>query len=270
MKLKGAVFPKKNVGQFAQSSQQQEVHAENNQTVSEITHTLQFTPSNITKAFMKLISNIGETLMWFFVPALLIGMHKWFRTQNWYEPEAFFIIALIVLNVPVMIWLYCKYGYMSDRHTLPLLIIPILYVPVGLQELAIWCQERFSKKAKPSAAIKHNERFWFLVLFLIGVSICAPKLFKPIRMEKQGYRAAAKWLKANTDSAVIVAVPDGRISFYAQRQGLVYYDGNIPPNAIYIVIVSQEAIDKLSLGKVVYEYIYKRNNKNNVAVYRNF
>jgi hypothetical protein len=141
---------------------------------------------NIAKAFGKLAGNIGETLMWFFVPALLIGMHTWFKTRKWHEPEKFFIIVIIALNIPIMIWLYCKYGYISDRHMLPLLIIPILYVPIGLQELAIWFQERFSKKVEPFAVKGRNEQFWFLVLFLIGVSICAPKLLSPISIEKQG------------------------------------------------------------------------------------
>ena len=272
MKLKGAVFPKKNVGQFVQSSQQLEVNAENDQTISDAVYTSQFTPSNIAKALGKLVGNTGETLMWFFVPALLIGMHKRFKTLKWYEPEKFFVIAVIALNIPVMIWLYCKHGYMSDRHTLPLLILPILYVPVGLQELAIWCQKRSPKKIELSAATKQNERFWFLVLFLIGVSICAPKLFRPIRAEKQGYRAAAEWLKANTDSATIVAVPDKRISFYAERRGLVYENEHIPEKAEYVVSVfkkrGNEPASVSPSGKLEYEYFGKRVKSVNVTIHR--
>lgn len=273
MKLKRAVFPKKDIGQFAQTSQQLEVHTKSNQTVSEATHTSQFTLTNIAKAFYKLVQNIGETLMWFFLPALFIGMYKWFKGRKWYEPERFFIIALIVLNVSVIIWLYCKYGYMSDRHTLPLLIIPILYVPVGLQELAIWFQKRFSRKVESSTAINRNERFWVLVLLLIGVSICVPKLLRPIRIKKQGYRAAAQWLKANTDSTAIVAVPDKRISFYAERKGLVYENGNIPKKAEYIVKISKKGNDKTvstkPFGKIKYEYVDKTKRGTNVIIYSN-
>ena len=188
------------------------------------------------------------------MPALFIGMHKKFKAQKWYEPEKFFVIAVITLNIPVMIWLYCKHGYMSDRHTLPLLIIPILYVPVGLQELAIWFQKRFSRKVESSAAINRNERFWFLALVLIGVSVCGPKLFRPIRAEKQGYRASAQWLKANTDSTAIVAVQDKRISFSAERKELVYENENIPEKAEYIVKIlkkqKDEAVLMESSGKV--------------------
>jgi len=273
MKLKGAIFPKKDVGRFTQDLQQEEVCLTSGQITSDATEASTFTPTNTVKAFGKLVGNIGETLMWFFVLALLIGMHKNFKAQKWHEPEKFFVIAIIVLNVPVMIWLYCKHGYMSDRHTLPLLIIPILYVPVGLQELAIWLQDRFSKKAEPSAAINRNERFWFLVLFLIGICICAPKLLRPIRIEKQGYRTAAKWLEANTDSAALIAVPDKRISFYAEREGLVYENGNIPEKAEYIVKVSKKQKDETALmessGKVEYKYVNKKKRGVNVIIYRN-
>lgn len=273
MKFKGAAFPKKDIGRFAPDLQQPEVYAKNNQTTSGTIHDSNFAPPNIARAFGKLVGNIGETLMWFFVPALLIGMYKWFRARKWQGPETFFITALIVLNIPVLVWLYCKHGYMSDRHTLPLLILPILYVPVGLQELAIWFQERFSKKVEPSFATNRNERFWFLVLFAIGICICAPKLFRPIRIEKQGYRAAAKWLKANTERKDIIAVPDKRISFYAERKGLVYENGNIPENAVYIVKISKKQKDRSTLanplGKVEYKYVDKTKRGANVIIYRN-
>ncbi len=272
IKTSRTVFPKKNVAQSTPASQQLKVRAKNNLTASEPKPASQFTPSKITKAFGKLVAGMSETLMWFFVPAMLIGMYKRLKPQKWYKPEKFFIIAIIVLNIPVMIWLYCKHGYMSDRHTLPLLILPILYVPVGLQELAIWFQKRFPIKVGSSAFINFNERLWFLVFLLIGASICTPKLLRPIRFEKQGFRAAAQWLKDNTDSNATVAVPDKRISFYAGRKELFYENENIPKRAEYIVKISKKKTNKLTPAnpsdKLVYEYIDKRRRVINTAIYR--
>ena len=272
MMLKGALFPKKNVGQFSQSSKQPDVDKQADFTLPQTTLASQFTPSNITRAFGKLFNNTGETLMWFFVPALFIGIYKKLKAQKWYEPEKFFIIAIAALYIPLMIWLHCKHGYMSDRHTLPLLIIPILYIPAGLQELSTWFQKRFSRKAD-SAAANRDERFWFLVLIIIGVFICIPKLFRPLGSDKQGYRAAAQWLKANTDSDAVVAVPEIRISFYAQRPGVVYENGNIPANAGYTVVIPENKKDDTVLteppGKVEYEYVSKSKRGVNVVIYRN-
>ncbi len=268
MSLKGAVFPKKSIGRFAINSKQPEINAENSQAAQ----ASPFTLSNIAKAFGKLFENTGETLMWFFVPALFIGMYKWLKTRKWPEPERFFVTTVIVLYVPVMIWLYCRHGYTSYRHTLPLLIIPILYVPVGLQGLASWCHKRFSGKAESSAAANSNERFWFFVLLIIGVSICAAKLFGSVRAEKQGYRAAAQWLKANTNPAEIVAEPDPRISFYAERRGLLYENAAAPENAEYLVQILKKGDNQASrpaqYGNAVYECPVGKKGEGNVIIYR--
>jgi hypothetical protein len=273
MMLKGAIFPKKNVGRFSQSSKQPDVHTKTNLTVSEAALASQYTPLNITRAFNKLVQNTGETLMWFFVPAMFIGMYKKLKAKKWHEPEKFFIFAIIAIYISLMTWLYCKYGYMSKRHTLPLLIIPILYIPAGLHELAIWLQEKLPSKAKTSAAATRDQQFWFLVLFLIGASICTVKLLGSYSTEKHGYRAAAEWLKANTDNTAIVAVPDIRISFYAQRKGILYVNEEIPANAAYIVRISEDHKDETALtkafGKVEYEYVSKSKKQPNIIIYRN-
>jgi 4-amino-4-deoxy-L-arabinose transferase-like glycosyltransferase len=272
IKASKAVFPKKNVGQSPPVSQQPKFSEKNSLPAPEAKPTFQFKPLNIPKAFGKLVSNTGETLMWFFVPAMLIGMYNKFKVQKWYKPEKFFIIAIIFLNIPVMIWLYCKYDYMSYRHTLPLLLLPILYIPVGLQELAIWFQSRFSIKPGVSDTINLNERFWFLALLLVGVSICAPKLIRPIGREKQGFRAAAQWIKDNTDSNAIVAVPDRRISFYAGRKEFFYENENIPKRAKYIVKRIKKKTAELApenpSDKLVYEYIDKRREFAHTAIFK--
>jgi len=272
MKLKGSLFPKKGFDLFAKSLQQSEVYPQSNQGISKSVLAFQFMPTSIIKAFCKLFSNVGETLVWFFVPGLLIGMYKWFKFRKWHEPEAFFVIGLIALNVPLVILLYCRYGYISDRHTLPLLILPILYVPLGLQELANWFEERFPKKVKYFPESNHDVNFWFLVLFLVGISVCVPKLFRPIRINRQGYRAAATWLKANTDAADVVAVPDKRISFYAEREGVVYKHGNIPRNAVYVVRILKGQKDETvlvePLGKVEYKYVSRGGKGADVVIYK--
>lgn len=272
MNLKGAVFPKKNIGQFDLNPEQTEIHPENNQGISEDAQASKFTISNIAKALGKLFENTGETLMWFFVPALFMGMYKGFKARKWFEPEKFFVTAVIVFYVPVMIWLYCRHGYISYRHTLPLLIIPILYVPVGLQGLASLCRKRFSTKAESPASAKSSQRYWFLVLLIVGISICAVKLFGSIRAEKRGYRSAAQWLKTNTNPADIVAEPDPRISFYAERSGLIYENAAVPENAEYVVQILKKGDNQASrpvqYGNAVYECPVGKKGEGNVIIYR--
>jgi hypothetical protein len=236
MRLKGAVFPKKHLFQIVLDRQSSWVYEKEIQVCSKNICAAGIMPSDVAGALGKLVQRIGETLMWFFVPALLIGMYKHFGRQSWYEPERFFVITFIILNVLIMILLYCKFGYMSRRHTLPLVVLTIFYVPVGLEALASWLNEKFSKILERLFAVRTDTNFWFSVLLIIGIFICTPKLLRPIRIEKQSYRDAALWLAKNTDEGDIIAVPDIRIGYYSGRSRSIEYNGRaIPKEARYIV-----------------------------------
>jgi hypothetical protein len=237
MKLKGTVFPKKQLVQFVPNTRCPEVYGQKIQICPNSVCAASFAPSDIAGALGKLMQRVGETLMWFFAPVLLIGMYKYFRKRNWHEPEKFFIIVLITLNVLIMTLLYCKFGYMSRRHTLPLVVFTIFYVPIGLQTLASWLNEMFSKTIERLFAIKANTNFWFLVLLVAGISICSPKLLRPMRMEKRGYREATLWLVKNTNEKDIIAVSDIRIGFYSGRRGVEYDGQTTPKEAQYAVKV---------------------------------
>jgi hypothetical protein len=243
MKLKGAVFPKKQLVQFVPNTQSSEVYEQGIQICSNGVYTASFVPSAIAEALGKLVQRVSETLMWFFVPALLIGVYKYFRKRDWREPEKFFVIALIALNVSIMILLYCKFGYMSRRHTLPLVVFTIFYVPVGLEALAYQLNEKFSKAIERLFAVKANADFWFTVLLVIGIAICSLKLLRPIRAEKQSYLDAARWLAENTDEKDIIAVSDIRIGFYSGRRSVECDGRAVPKEAQYVVKVFEDEKD---------------------------
>lgn len=262
MYLKGAVFPKKNVGQFVSMPDYQVISA--GESLG--------SPNPVQSVLMaagKLAGNMGETLMWFFIPAAVLGTYRWFKSRDRFDADVFIVSMVILLNIPVVIWLYCKYGYMSDRHTLPLFLPPILFVPLGLRELAGWFQRRLPFAGQTA----QRPSVWFAILLGAGLLFCAPKLLEPIRREKQGYRAAADWLKANTDSHSIIAVPDHRISFYAERADSVYSGSDIPSNARYIVWrmeTKQGSSSQPALpGQRVYEYSKHKTGEVSVVIYKN-
>jgi hypothetical protein len=261
MKLKGAIFPKKQLIELAANT---ELHEEEIRFYPNSTYTTSFAPIDAAKAAGKLGQRVGETLMWFFVPALLAGLYKHFRRRDWSEPEKFFVIAFIVLNVFIMTLLYCKFGYMSRRHTLPLVVLTIFYVPTGIETLACW----ISKKKSETAT-----NFWFIVLVIIGIAICIPKLLMPTRTEKQTYRDAARWLAKNTRMEDIIAVPDIRIGFYAERSRSIKYNNvAIPKEARYVVRILEDekempSDEGMSGVKEVYSTGGK-DNKSKIIIYR--
>lgn len=244
MKLKGAIFPKKGVGEF--SSSVQAGGNDDPQIFVSDTFIAALVPSEMIRAFGTMFKNIGDTLMWFFLLPYLLGVFLHFRKHKLLEPEQFFIIALIIINVPLMIWLCSSYGYMSVRHTLPLVVFTMFYVPEGLQALATMLNVKFSR------GYQHTHRdstelaeVWFAILMVIGIVICIPNLLNALHSDKKEFRQAADWLIQNTPDSATIGVPDYRINFYAERKGIRFEDAGIPEAVEYLVVDSKNS-EKIS------------------------
>lgn len=266
MNAKGSIFSKKDVGLFSMAT---ELTGSEPVLIANISAE-SFPLQQIAKAIAKLVDNLGETFMWFFILPLLPGMIYVFRQRKWIEPKNFFIFALIVFNITVMIWLHCRHGYMSQRHTMPLFVLLSLYVSCGLEILGRWI--KLIIPSRRSAVRDGDDRFWFILLFAVGIAICVPKLIRPIRSDKQGFRAAAEWIKTNTAETEEIAVQDMRISFYADRPGLLYIHDNLPADNRYIVGTSKKSRSKQNAvkypGKIVFEYNAEAKRDIYVKVYQ--
>ena len=205
---------------------------------------------NIMKAIGMLMREISDNLMHFFLPALLLGVYSRFCKRSAVtDVERFFVPAFMVFNIIMMVLLYCSWQYISGRHCLPLVVFTVFYVPVGLQILADWLIGKF-----PKVRLDQNQkpRLWFFILVITGLAVCMPKLLRPIRVDKKAYKAAAQWLKENTQENDPVAVSDKRISFYAEREGVIY-NKVIPEGAEYAVKIVESEDEKPAVGKAIHE-----------------
>ena len=199
------------------------------------------TPGKIAKAIGELAGVMSENLMYFFVPSLLIGIYFRFRKRSpATEIERFFVPVFAALNVVMLIALYYSWEYISRRHCLPLVVFTIFYVPIGLEVSAGWLADRFSK-SRPAS--EQDRRRWFFILLITGMVICTPKLLRLSGSDKRGYRTAAAWLRENTAREDLIASPDSRITFYAERKGLIY-DAEPTTQAKYVVIIAKNENEK--------------------------
>jgi hypothetical protein len=219
-----------------------------------------------------LITNMCETLLYYFIPALLIGCYYYFRKQSKTLEQTFFAAAFIVVNVAIMLWQSSRQGILSRRYTLALVAFTIFYIPVGFYIIACWLSK---KPFKNDVAAEKDIRRWFFILMAVGLGICAVKLVRttPLRWEKQGYRNTAEWLSKNTAPTDIIAVPDKRIAFYAERQGLEYSEQvQVPEQTDYIVRIVRGEDEKLGFGKDIKEeystWVDKRKKKGKLVIYK--
>jgi hypothetical protein len=240
-------------------------------------------PGKIVKAIGELIGAIGENLMYYFLPALLIGIYYRFRNKSSAtEIEMLIMPAFLVLNTVMLIALYCSWEYISRRHCLPLVVFTIFYVPIGLQVSADWLANRLSpardglhQKSRPASdkdcsASHPGDQQWFFILLITGMIICLPKLLSRPGSDKPGYRAAAAWLKQNTSEKNLIATPDRRITFYAERKELIY-EATLSGKADYVVsIVKNDDQKPISAGaeQELYSVWVNKQKKKKIVIYK--
>jgi len=199
--------------------------------------------ARFANAFYEIYRGLGENLLWVFAVPWLIGLFHYFRFVQTGK-EKYLMLAFIGLNIIFLVLRSASIDRgLSKRYMLPLICCTSFYISTGLDRL-IW---KITRKRPTEVASAREKRVWFYVLVITGLGICAAKLSKPIGIDKRSYRNAAKWLNENTPEHALVAVPDRRISFYAERNGLVY-DGEIPQRGRYVVRIfkgkEQVPIDK--------------------------
>ncbi len=172
------------------------------------------------RAFTKIIERVAENLMYYFFVFFVVGVYVRIKQREEIsEIEKIIVPTFFAINITMMVLLYYNHGYMSRRHCLAMSIVGLLYVPAGLRMVAMKLEEKFGRKEKDPAG-----RFWLVVLLIVGIGICLPKLLQPKRVDRVGFLNAARWLNANTPEDAIIAVPDFRVSFYAGRAGLEGWD----------------------------------------------
>ncbi len=150
---------------------------------------------------------------------------------------------------------------------MPMIIFTVFYIPSGLFIVAGWINRNDLKKNPSEQKSRQN---WFFILLIIGVSICLPKLFKIIGTQKNSYRETATWLNKNTASTDIVAVPDMRIAFYAERKGIEYSE-QIPGQVDYIVRIVKSGDKKQDSEENIneeYSTWVDRNESRKLVIYK--
>ncbi|MDD5011076.1 MAG: glycosyltransferase family 39 protein, partial [Phycisphaerae bacterium] len=222
------------------------VYNRQNTETNGVNYTAAIVPILFIEAFGKFTEEICANLMYFFAPFMAVGLYYQFRRNALGPPIKFFITAFILLNFAMVILRYVYIGPdLSRRYILPLITIIIFFVPIGLQISAQWIDKLLRTTICKNNNPENKSRQWFFILLAIGISICLPKLLRPLRIERKDYRQAAKWIKENTQDNSLLAITglDPRITFYAERIFFKVPQKTMPSNADFAVKMYDKDIE---------------------------
>ena len=263
MKIRGEILPtrlQQIMESFSYGHDSDEISKQNDNT-----YQARFMPTVIVESLWKLVEKINANLMYFFAPFLFIGIYYLFRKDICEQPLKFFIIAFILLNISIVVLRYACVGLtLSIRYVLPLTAFTIFFVPIGLQVIGKLIDKLFRKKDM----LEDKSRQWFFILLIIGFTICLPKLFRPIRIEKKGYQTAIEWLKKNTPENSLIAAPDPRICFYAERKLFLVPGRLMSPDVDFTVKIHKKDNPPMISSDYPIEHIFKVDKQKAVVIYR--
>lgn len=232
MVLKGSLFPKKSPQGLLSDSR---TPAQPPDAPVRVECSL---AGNVGGGLARLANEFGNVMMWGFVPALLVGNLAYFRSGNRHGHDKELLGILIVLNVVILVWLFCNSGYISKRHVLPLVAYTIFQVPAGVRI----CGRRIAQFCAwlgPRAGLlgKTSRRFWRRTYLAGGIMALLPGLMAPIRAGKRSYVEAAGWIRANSAAQDVIVTLEPRIATYAERPFLVGFREPYFARARYVVQV---------------------------------
>jgi hypothetical protein len=152
------------------------------------------------------------------------------RRQIRGEPGAWVLLVLGVLNVGVLMALGTRVGYVSERHTLLLVLIACVFAGAALEPLAA------ALSHVPKVGRVWAGRFAPAGLLLALALAALPATLKPMHPQREGHKHAGKWLKEHIEPEAALIDPFCWAEWYAERA--LYYIPPDPPEAkvLYTVL----------------------------------
>ncbi len=223
----------------------------------------------LPEAAYKVLSGVAQDLMVVFFVPWLLGLFWRLRYQA-DRTEQVLIAAVLIVNAGLILTRRLGFGSGDDRrYALGMIALTIFYVPVGIEVLARWlnsiCPLPRPRWMPPRLPVLS----WFYLLLAVGLAACLPKLLLASPGTKVGYRAAAAWLQQNTRASDVLAVPDVRISFYAERQGLLYLQHPNSQRADYVIMIEDGTASQVpEQWRREYSVMVDRRTRKTLVIYR--
>jgi hypothetical protein len=223
----------------------------------------------LARAVEELVDGISNDFMIIPVLPWILGLCSGLKGRaGRLERTLMFAILLVGMGMVVGRGVWLAPGT-ARRYCLPVIALTIFYVPAGVDVMARAMNRVYTFRGRLAAIGAERRSLWCYLLLLGGIVLCAPKLIcTPQRGDKAGLRAAGQWLRGNTPAQAIIADPDKRVYFYADRPGFLYERYPNWKEADYVVVIGTDGGIQIPQGWTrVYSVPVDSRHRADVSVY---
>lgn len=181
------------------------------------------------------------------LPALL-GLW-WFRDRLRCTP-GMWVLLLLSSMIALILWrLVLKLGYLSERHTLVMVLCGTFWAAAVLVHSAAALPGWLERLAHRPISPRYYGAIGLAWLVLL-TGWCLPATLKPLHANRTGFRAAGEWLAANAQPADTIVDPFCWSHYYAGRvlqESKKPRPANGPTTRFVVVTNSKNAHNRLTL-----------------------
>ncbi len=145
----------------------------------------------------------------------------WFRRRLATEPALGLLALICLIQLLVLCRLAITVGYVSERHTLLIVMCGYIVAAAGLFEAVrrwtAWNQARQFTNAEVGWRKLLQPRATLATVMLVLLGWGAVRTLRPLHPGKSGHKEAGFWLAQHTDAHDQLVDPYGWASFYAGR-----------------------------------------------------
>lgn len=186
-----------------------------------------YLPGAIAASIVELGKELGKGFRYVLLVPLLLGHFAPGRRES--QPDtATVVTGLLACHALLLVFLFCSSGYISHRHTMPLVALLVPGTAVGI----LWLAERTSHlvgrltgaPSLPSEKVRRNSFLPSMgrlpaIVTLALVVWHLPYCVRPLHQVYYPVVEAATWVRAHTRPENSVLSTSAYVPFFAQRPG---------------------------------------------------
>jgi 4-amino-4-deoxy-L-arabinose transferase-like glycosyltransferase len=143
--------------------------------------------------------------------AFALAAFVFFRRRIATEPAFWVLLAVAAINAAVLVYLGAKVGYVSERHTVLLVMIGCIFAGGALEPVTL------SLGRLPMVGGFWAGKFGVPALLVILVGMALPSALKPLHANREGFKHAGIWLAGHVEKDDCVIDPFCWSDWYSGR-----------------------------------------------------